>query len=735
MVLFVLLLQALNALPVGSVRDFDVVTNPLATVETFSATLRASRTVRPGLSLSFWVEDTVWNSNQLNGLNLSTVSDRQFIVDEFADWMTMVLIPKLEGSYFNITEVNNSPSPGLNILFLDIEDGFKQNGSLIGASFNSNDQNLESGLNGMNLIYIDVNPGTLGYPLFEGLSKKNTYIEVVRSLSRLIQFQKDPTEEEWIREGIAQMMIYRLLNQEVFPNSQARIINAPIQGIPEVQDYVADISSMRPQYDLNPVNTDRLSVFTNPRDPRDNAEGKEYRGFHYLFFSYIFHRLGGGFQTRVTDGDRFFSDLMIQSKDGLEGFNKVLGLYNMPRFEEIYIDFLFSVILKTTESRYSNPAINLKNFQFSNYDLIDRIPTSLISRLPSFGVDIKRVLNDTAADQHDINLLIPAGLSQSRIYLIRNQASGELYVEKQFESNDLRGLILPGVEKRVLIVNLDDQTKDFVTQMTRNELSTTIPTALEPNSSKDFGESTGAIVISDELASAVYDSGVSGTVNISLSGKGVFSLPFTNASTHILRLSLPDNIVTTAVDMDIFNEIQFSVNSLVPVTKDRILILKPSSTAVVLFINKNILPVTVALTYDLINSNLYAVLTSESTLSAGSESLSEEELQRITGGGAGGCFVATASFGSYNHPFVRLLCGFRDEYLLTNALGREFVQWYYRVSPYWAAQISGSKILQALVQFLLLPLIFMVAILMSPSIALVLLVIMGVLRSYREHKC
>ena len=129
-ILMITVLQPVVALPVGSVRDFDVVTQPLATVNTVTATVRASTSVRPGLDITFWVEDSVWNSQQLNGLNLSSPSDRQFVVDEFADWMTRVLMPKLEGS-FNLGEVNNSASPGLNILFLDLQDDFQESGSYI----------------------------------------------------------------------------------------------------------------------------------------------------------------------------------------------------------------------------------------------------------------------------------------------------------------------------------------------------------------------------------------------------------------------------------------------------------------------------------------------------------------------------------------------------------------------------------------------------------------------------
>lgn len=74
-----------------------------------------------------------------------------------------------------------------------------------------------------------------------------------------------------------------------------------------------------------------------------------------------------------------------------------------------------------------------------------------------------------------------------------------------------------------------------------------------------------------------------------------------------------------------------------------------------------------------------------------------------SGGSASGCFIATAAFGSYLHPYVEVLTSFRDRFLNTHAAGRSFVNWYYRISPPVADAIRTSEAAKAMVRILLIP--------------------------------
>ena len=80
-----------------------------------------------------------------------------------------------------------------------------------------------------------------------------------------------------------------------------------------------------------------------------------------------------------------------------------------------------------------------------------------------------------------------------------------------------------------------------------------------------------------------------------------------------------------------------------------------------------------------------------------------EEITFATGGG---CFIATAAYGTPMAKEVKSLCKFRDDVLLKTPAGREFVKLYYATSPPIADFIRNKPGLKAMVREALKPLIW-----------------------------
>ena len=58
---------------------------------------------------------------------------------------------------------------------------------------------------------------------------------------------------------------------------------------------------------------------------------------------------------------------------------------------------------------------------------------------------------------------------------------------------------------------------------------------------------------------------------------------------------------------------------------------------------------------------------------------------------SGGCYVATAVYGSYDCPEVWVLRRYRDSVLLESPLGRAFVKFYYAVSPAMVRRFGKAR--------------------------------------------
>ena len=66
-----------------------------------------------------------------------------------------------------------------------------------------------------------------------------------------------------------------------------------------------------------------------------------------------------------------------------------------------------------------------------------------------------------------------------------------------------------------------------------------------------------------------------------------------------------------------------------------------------------------------------------------------------------GCFIATAIYGSINHPNVLALRRFRDLHLETNLIGRAFCALYYQFSPRLAQGFFSHDRARKVMRFLL----------------------------------
>jgi hypothetical protein len=68
----------------------------------------------------------------------------------------------------------------------------------------------------------------------------------------------------------------------------------------------------------------------------------------------------------------------------------------------------------------------------------------------------------------------------------------------------------------------------------------------------------------------------------------------------------------------------------------------------------------------------------------------------------GGCFIATAAYGTDTTEQLDVLRAFRDQVLLKDPIGSRLVNWYYDVSPPVADFIARHNTLRAVVRELVI---------------------------------
>ena len=92
----------------------------------------------------------------------------------------------------------------------------------------------------------------------------------------------------------------------------------------------------------------------------------------------------------------------------------------------------------------------------------------------------------------------------------------------------------------------------------------------------------------------------------------------------------------------------------------------------------------------------------------------------------GYCFIATAAFGNYDHPVVRVLRDVRDHYLMTWKGGQTFVDWYYKNGETISQYLEGHDTVRGCVRACLIMVAGAAALMMTHGIATALLIVLCV---------
>ena len=97
------------------------------------------------------------------------------------------------------------------------------------------------------------------------------------------------------------------------------------------------------------------------------------------------------------------------------------------------------------------------------------------------------------------------------------------------------------------------------------------------------------------------------------------------------------------------------------------------------------------------------------------------------GGGGGGCFIATAAYGSSMESHVKILREFRDRFMVTNHVGKAFINLYNTFSPPVADFIANHDIVRFMIRWSLLPVVGVswVAIKIGSLLTLIFMLLLG----------
>ncbi len=671
------------------------------------------------LMINVWVDQAkYYDEEQDNNLNSQAfgsgsqparVTNRDTTIREIGSVLSEVIVPESIAAFGPVNPVSNSLSEGFNVLIYDISDNFQFTGSFIGGYFDPDDK-FNPNNNRMNAIHMDMypsNPGGNSFPIgafIPALPRRDFYQVLAHEFQHLIHAQFDLGETIWVNEGFSQYAIYRTLFNKTFSNGEA-LLTAPSGSPSQVEFWLADPSSSQL------ISSDELGVQGKIFQRYDSAE---LRGIGYLFFTYLWEQLGGGVNNGSLAGHAADARVNLMIKSSANGISSIqAGLdgssYN---FNDIFNAFTVALNADGINSLY-----NMEFFDFSNGtqlsipNTINVNPNLLPLTFSLAGYDFQVIRVNGGSQAASLNL---TSTTNFHAYLLEGSGPQSRSLRQDLASSE-NPLFIPANSSNVLILSNPRLEQISVQLSYRDALS------LNPQP-----------IVTAQFDDVSFVNGEPITP-LSVNGNEIIRQTFINSTSVDLDI-LNDRPSEIAISACIFG--QNCINASHLIVPDSAIIRK----SVITIDNKDYfysnLKLDAGVTYDLYYANktnsslqLSPLVTKTAVVISNTAQppVVNPDIPLSTGsaaGGAGGCFLASASFMGKNSYEVRMLSFFRDEFLLKFNLGVSFVDFYYRYSPQIAEYIVSRPLLGLLGQFLLMPLVILVGIVQKFHWVLILLLIL-----------
>lgn len=653
------------------------------------------------LLINIWIDSEKYfeqtRDNNLNskvfgaGNQPGRITDRDNTINEIGKILSEVIVPESIAAFGPVKPVSNSLSDGFNVLIYDISDNFEFTSSFIGGYFDPDDK-FNPNNNRMNAIHMDMYPSNPGgnniniSAFIPALPRKDFYQVLAHEFQHLIHAQFDLDETMWVNEGFSQYAIYRTLFNKKFSNGNA-LINAPEEGPSQVPFWLADPSSSQL------ISSDEPGIQGKLFQRNDSAE---LRGIGYLFFTYLWEQLGGRVSNGTLDGslaDQNVNSMIQSSATGIASIQSGLNASKL-NFNDLFNSFSVALNADGINALYN---LEFVNFSSNNQLHIANTVIANASLAPlSFnlaGYDFQVIGLNGGAKHATLKL---SSSSSFYAYLLEGDAP-----QSRSLKQDLTGLqnsvFVAANSKNVLILSNPSLQQISVQLSYLNDLAFVAQPAETVQASTENLEMPPIVVNGFEIISQNFTNSTSIALDILNDQPNGMALSACAAGSNCIsasHLRVPDRSPVRFATVKINNKDYFFSN----------LSLEPGQTYDLYYANKTsqslqINPVVTRTAVVLSNSaNPPLIPPQDLPVSAGSGS-----------GGAGGCFLASASFLGKQSSEVLLLSRFRDQLLLKYDIGQMFVDFYYKYSPSLADWISGQPFVGLMCQFILMPLILLLA--------------------------